>query len=43
MINALFWYIGLVVWLIPFGVISMLLVDAHDRSVMTRREHLNRR
>jgi hypothetical protein len=36
MIDALFWYTGLIVWvLIVFGVASVLPVEAHDRSVMT--------
>jgi hypothetical protein len=43
MIDALFWYTGLVAWiLIVFGVVSTL-VKAHDRSVVMRGEHLNRR
>lgn len=37
MLDALFWYTGVVVWmLIIFGCISMLLIDAHDRSIMKR-------
>ncbi len=39
MIDALFWYTGLVVWiLIVFGAVSTLVVEAHDRSVLTRGE-----
>jgi hypothetical protein len=35
MIDALFWYTGLAVWvLIVFGCVSTLLIEAHDRSVM---------
>jgi len=37
MIDALFWYIGLVAWiLIVFGVVSTLVIDAHDRSILGR-------
>jgi len=37
MIDALFWYTGLIVWvLIVLGIASMLAVEAHDRSVMTK-------
>ena len=44
MIDALFWYTGLIAWiLIVFGVVSTLVVEAHDRSVMTRGERWNRR
>ena len=33
MIDALFWYTGLIVWvLIVLGIASMLAVGAHDRS-----------
>jgi hypothetical protein len=39
MIDALFWYTGLVAWiLIVFGVVSTLVIDAHDRSVMRHGE-----
>jgi hypothetical protein len=44
MIDALFWYTGLAAWiLIVFGVVSTLVVDAHDRKVLGRGERLNRR
>jgi hypothetical protein len=44
MIDALFWYTGLAARIIvAFGVVSSLVVEAHDRSVLRRREHLNRR
>ena len=45
MINALFWYTGLIAWiLIVFGVVSTLVFEAHDRrKVMDRGERLNRR
>jgi hypothetical protein len=44
MINALFWYTGLIAWiLIVFGVVSTLVVEAHDRKVLDRGERLNRR
>jgi hypothetical protein len=44
MIDALFWYTGLVAWiLIVFGAVSTLVVEAHDRSIVRRGEHLNRR
>ncbi len=37
MFDALFWYTGLIVWvLIVFGVASTLAVGAYDRSVMRR-------
>jgi hypothetical protein len=37
MLDALFWYTGLVVWiLILFAFVSTLLIDAHDRSVRKR-------
>ena len=43
MIDALFWYTGLIAWiLIVFGVVSTLVVEAHDRKVMDRVERLNR-
>ena len=44
MIDALFWYTGLVAWiLIVFGVVSTLVIEAHDRSVLGRREQMKRR
>ena len=44
MIDALFWYTGLIAWiLIVFGVVSTLVVEAHDRKVLDRGERLNRR
>ena len=44
MIDALFWYTGLIVWvLIVLGIASMLAVEAHDRSVMTKRRPMRRR
>jgi hypothetical protein len=44
MIDALFWYTGLVAWiLIVFGVVSTLVIETHDRSVVRRGQHLNRR
>jgi hypothetical protein len=40
MFDTLFWYTGLVAWiLIVFGVTSTLIVEAHDRSVMRREGH----
>jgi hypothetical protein len=40
MFDTLFWYTGLAAWgLMMFGVVSILLVEAHDRSVMTRTRH----
>jgi len=43
MIDALFWYTGLIAWiLIVFGVVSTLVVEAHDREVLERGERLNR-
>jgi hypothetical protein len=42
-IDALFWYTGLVVWiLIAFGAVSTFVVEAHDRSVL-RGEQMRRR
>jgi hypothetical protein len=44
MIDALFWYTGLVAWIMMlFGLVSTLLIEAHDRSVLRRGEDLNRR
>jgi len=44
MIDALFWYSGLIVWiLIVFGCVSSLVIDAHDRSVMKRISNRNPR
>ena len=44
MIDALFWYTGLAAWIIvAFGVVSTLVIEAHDRSVLRRGEHLNPR
>jgi hypothetical protein len=44
MIDALFWYTGLAAWIvIAFGVVSTLVIEAHDRSVLRRGEHLSRR
>ena len=44
MIDALFWYTGLAAWIIiAFGVVSTLVVEAHDRSVSRRGQHLSRR
>jgi hypothetical protein len=38
MLDALFWYTGLVVWiLILFALVSALLIVAHDRSVLNRQ------
>jgi hypothetical protein len=40
MFDTLFWYTGLAAWvLMMFGVVSILLVEAHDRSVMKRARH----
>jgi hypothetical protein len=41
MLDALFWYTGLVVWiLIVFGCVSTLAVEAHDWSVMRRARNM---
>jgi hypothetical protein len=41
MIDALFWYTGLIAWgLIVFGCIATLAIEAHDRSVLRRERHL---
>jgi hypothetical protein len=41
MIDALFWYTGLLTWaLIVFGCLATLLIDAHDRSVLRRRRDI---
>lgn len=38
MLDALFWYTGLVVWiLIVFAGASTILVDMHDRSILARK------
>jgi hypothetical protein len=43
MINALFWYTGLIAWiLIGFGVVSTL-IEAHDSKQLGRGEQSNRR
>ncbi len=35
--DALFWWTGLIVWLvILFGVVSTILIDVHDRSILNR-------
>jgi hypothetical protein len=37
MIDALFWYTGLVAWaLIMLGVVATLAIEAHDRSIARR-------
>jgi hypothetical protein len=44
MIDALFWYTGLVAWiLIVFGVVSGVVIEAHDRSVVMHGEQMKRR
>ena len=44
MIDALFWYSGLIAWiLIVFGVVSTPVIEAHDRKVLERGERLYRR
>ena len=44
MIDALFWYTGLVAWiLIVFGVGSGGVIEAHDRSVVMHGEQKKRR
>lgn len=44
MIDALFWYTGLTIWvLVVLGVVSTLVIEAHDRSVLRRGEQFNRR
>ena len=44
MIDALFWYTGLIVWVfLVLGIASKLAVEAHDRSVMTKRGPMRRR
>jgi hypothetical protein len=40
MFDTLFWYTGVAAWvLMMFGVVSVLLVESHDRSVMKRTRH----
>jgi hypothetical protein len=40
MIDALFWYTGLTAWiLIALGSLSLLVAEAHDRSVLKRDRH----
>jgi hypothetical protein len=42
MIDALFWYTGLIAWiLILFGVVSGVVIEAHDRSVVERASKRN--
>jgi hypothetical protein len=42
MIDALFWYTGLAVWvLIALNVVGMLVIRAHDQSVFGRGEYLD--
>jgi hypothetical protein len=37
-LDALFWYTGLVMWiLIVFACASTILIDAHDRSILSRK------
>jgi hypothetical protein len=44
MIDTLFWYTGLVAWiLIVLGVVSGVVIEAHDRSVVTHGEQMKRR
>jgi hypothetical protein len=39
MIDALFWYTGLAVWVfIVFGCVSTLLIEAHDRTILNQRK-----
>jgi hypothetical protein len=43
MIDALFWYTGLVAWiLIVFGVVSGVVVEVHDRSVVEQMRRCDR-
>ena len=43
MIDALFWYAGLVAWiLIVFGVVSGGVVEVHDRSVVEQMRRYDR-
>jgi hypothetical protein len=44
MIDALFWYTGLAAWIvIVLGVVSTLIIEAHDRSVLGHGEQMKRR
>jgi hypothetical protein len=44
MIDTVFWCTGFAVWvLIVLGAVSTLIIEAHDRSVLRRGEHFNRR
>ena len=47
MIDALFWYTGLAAWCLivlgVLGVVSTLVVEAHDRSDLKRGQHFSRR
>ena len=44
MIDALFWYTGLVAWiLIVLGGVSGGVIESHDRSVVMHREPKKRR
>jgi hypothetical protein len=43
MIDAFFWYTGVVVWiLIAFNCVSTLVIEAHDRSIMRRNDGASR-
>jgi hypothetical protein len=38
MINALFWWSGLLLWAgVGIGNLALALIDAHDRSILRRR------
>jgi hypothetical protein len=44
MIDALFWYTGLAAWIvIVLGVVSTLIIEAHDRSVLGHGKQMKRR
>ena len=37
MLDAVFWYTGLVVWiLIVFDCVATVIIEAHDRSIVKR-------
>jgi hypothetical protein len=43
MLNSVFWYTGIVAWLtIVFGCLTMLIIDARDRSIRGARSQVHR-
>jgi hypothetical protein len=43
MLNALFWYTGLIVWIvIVIGWLSMLCIGIRDKAILRRRDIIKR-